>query len=410
MAMAIFTVLGTMLVWFMRTSLEIFTSGMRESALMDRADTVLPRIRADLRNQIIPDNFDPPALPPSGDALDGRDPPPARPPEVVRLRAGFGKLRDTIDPLFKDAPFYFLALVVADAGEWSDPLKRRAGEVSVKGAGLKPLTPETVQGGDMDTRYLPTGGLTEVLWIAVPQDVMDPPKKDAPRHPAILSLYRGFRTPIGDPEKSLLDPENFDTAAKIRKSCRLVAEGLVHFGAVWRRSFATDWTLEEGIGLGETAPYVGPTWDSTRALDTEWSLFRGKQSLNDPSDDIFPAFVRLEATLVTPSQFGHGRGELTLMGDLGTSTVEVPVTETDTLLGLDLGKERWLKIDSEWMRYQARDVDHVKRIVRVRRGMRGTKKASHTSGAWVYVGQPNELEIKLPVFRDRSIQMEGVSR
>lgn len=410
MAMAIFTVLGTMLVWFMRTSLEIFTNGMRESDLMDRADTVLPRVRDDLRNLIIPDDFDPPAIPPSGDALDGREPPPPRPPEPMRLRSGFVKMRDTGDPVFKDYACRYLSFVVADAGEWADPLKRRAGEVPVKGAGLKALTPETVQSGDRDSRYLPTGGLMEVVWIAVPQDLMVPPEKGAPRFPAILSLYRGFRTPIGDPEKSLLIPENLDTAAKIRKSCRLIAEGLVHFGAVWRRSFATDWVDEQGVGLGETAAYVGPVWDSTRALDKEWGLFRGKESLNDPSDDIFPAFVRLEATLVTPSQFGHGRGELTLMGDLGTDTVEVPVSEADTLLGLDRGKDRWLKIDGEWMHFEIRDVRHVKRIVRVRRGMRGTKKSAHSSGAWIYVGQPNELEIRLPVFRDRSMEQERLGK
>lgn len=410
MAMAIFTVLGTMLVWFMRTSLTIFTSGMRESDLMDRADTVLPRIRDDLRNQTVPDNFDPPAIPPSGDALAGRDPPPAQPAEVVRLRAGFIKMRDTGDPLFKDLTCYALALVVSDGGEWSNPLKLRAGEVPVKGAELKALTPESVTSGDRDTRYLPTGGLMEIVWIAVPQDVMDPPAKGVTRHPAILSLYRGFRTPIGDPEKSLLIPENLDSPAKIKKACRLVAEGLVHFGAVWRRTFATSWDLEEGIGLGETSPYVGPVWDSTRALDKEWPLFRGEASLSDPSDDIFPAFVRLESTLVTPSQFGHGRGELTLLGDLGTGTIEIPVNETDTLLGLDFGKDRWLKIDAEWMRYGVTDVDHIKRVVRVRRGMRGTKKTGHSSGAWIYVGQPSNLEVKMPVPRDRSMQLEGASR
>jgi len=80
------------------------------------------------------------------------------------------------------------------------------------------------------------------------------------------------------------------------------------------------------------------------------------------------------------------------------------------LLGLDAGKDRWIKIDSEWMHYRITDVDHIKRMVRVRRGMRGTKKSSHSSGAWVYVGQPNSLEIRLPVFRDRSLQLEELSR
>ena len=42
--------------------------------------------------------------------------------------------------------------------------------------------------------------------------------------------------------------------------------------------------------------------------------------------------------------------------------------------------------------------------------MRGTKKSAHSSGAWIYVGQPNDLEIRLPVFRDRSMEQERLGR
>ena len=410
-AMSIFTVLGTMMVWFMSTSLDIFSRGMKESDLMDRADTILPRVRADLNSLIIPDNFDPPLTPPSADALDGRTPPPPPPPVLVRLRSGFIKLQRTGDPAFKDYPCPYFAFVVADASEWSDRLKRRAGEIPTKDAGLKPLSPETLAAGNRDSHYLPTGGLTEICWIAVPQDVMNPPGKGMPRYPALLSLYRGFRTPVGHPEKSLLLPENLDSPEKIKTACRLVAEGLVHFGAIWRRAFAKDWGYEEGIGLGETAGYVGPRWDSTRALDKEWSLFRSRTSLGDPSDDIFPAFVRLEATLAPPSsQFGHGPGEMMLTRTLSTDTTDVEISDPDVVMALNLGKERWLKIDAEWMQYDRADVDYEKRTVRVRRGMRGTTKTSHASGAWVYVGMPNDLQMRLPVFRDRALQVERGER
>ena len=406
-AMAIFTVLGTMMVWFMSTSLDIFARGMRESDLMDRADTILPRVRSDLDSLIIPDNFDPPPVIAEPDLLQGRDPPPPPPPVAVRLRSGFLKLQKVADETFKDVRCPYFAFVVADASEWTDRLKRRAGEVPVKDAALKPLSPESLRSAGKDTLYLPTGGLTEIVWIAVPQDLVNPPEKGAPKYPGVMSLFRGFRTPIGDKEKSLLVPENLDTVEKIKASCRLVAEGLVHFGARWRRAFATDWDLEQGIGLGETAPYVGPIWDSTRALDKEWGLHRGPQSLGDPSDDIFPAFVRLEATLAAPSQFGHGRGEMRLMEDIPANATEIVISDPDLLLGLDMGKERWLKVNGEWMQYGTRDVDYQRRKVRVRRGMRGTTKTAHASGSWVYVGLPNSLEVRLPVFRDRTIQVEG---
>jgi hypothetical protein len=342
--------------------------------------------------------------------LDGRDPPPPPPPVQVRLRSGFIKLQKTGDETFKDITCPYFAFVAADASEWSDKLKRRAGDVPVPEGGLPALSPESLRTATKDTNYLPTGGLTEICYIAVPQDLIDPPAKNAPRYPGVMSLYRGFRTPIGDKEKSLLDPRNLDTVAKIKAACRLVAEGLVHFGVRWRRAFATSWEIEQGIGLGETAAYVGPIWDSTRALDKEWPLFRGLQSLGDPSDDIFPPFVRLEATLAEPSQFGHGRGEMQLVGDVAAEASEVAVSDPDLLLGIDLGKERWLKIDGEWMQFEARDVDYQRRKVRVRRGMRGTTKAAHNSGAWVYIGRPSMLEVRLPVFRDRTIQVGGDRR
>ncbi len=98
------------------------------------------------------------------------------------------------------------------------------------------------------------------------------------------------------------------------------------------------------------------------------------------------------------------------MGNLGTDTVEVPVNETDTLLGLDFGKDRWLKIDGEWMSYELRDVDWEKKEVRVRRGRRGTKKTTHESGAWVYVGAPSTLQMRLPVYRDQYVLREGRPR
>lgn len=405
-SMAIFTVLGTMVVYFMRQSLNVFSVGTRESARLDRQDTLLPQVRTDLGGLIVPDQFDTPPPRPSEDELQrsGRAVPPAPPAVGIRLRSGFVQLAQVADENFKQVPCPYLAFVVADASEWSNKLKRRAGEVPTAGGSQRALTPTTVLEGDRDTRYLPTGGLMEVVWIAVPSDVMRGPGEGGPSYPAVMTLYRGFRTPIGDPEKSLLDPANFDTPDEIRKACRPVAEGLLHFGALWRRVFATDWEAGLGVGLGETSPYVGPVWDSSRGVDKDWVFFKGKESLADPSDDMFPRFVRLEATLVDATQFGPGRGEFRLTDPLAADAVKILVTDTDPLLQPNLGKERWLKVGTEWMGYDVRDVDWEKKEVRVRRGQRGTKALSHPVDAWGYVGQPSTLEIEMPVFRDRFVR------
>lgn len=405
-AMSLFVMLGGMVVVFLRQSLDIFYTGTRESAQLDRQDAILPQVRADLANLALPASFQAPAPPPPQEVLDskGIEPPPPPPPVVVRLRAGYVKLKKTGNATFKDYPCPYIAFVVADANEGADRLRRRAGEVAAKDRKLKALTPKSAIEGDRDTRYQATGGLMEIVWIAVPTSAMETDDPSALEWPAILTLYRGFRTPIGDPEKSLLVPESLDTPAKIKAACRPVADGLLHFGATWRRAFATNWDEELGVGLGAEAPYVGPMWDSTRALERTWPLHRGPESLADPSDDVFPPFVRLEATLSQVTQFGPGRGEFTLREGVGVDEKILKVGDTDTLMQPNLGKVRWLKVGTEWMSYELRDVNFGKGEVRVRRGQRGTKAVAHESGAWCYVGTPAELQMRLPVFRDTYVR------
>jgi len=409
-AMAIFSVLGSMVVVFMRQSLDIFYAGTKQSAEMDRKDAVLPQIREDLSSLTIPGDFTPPRPPPTDDQIarmNKANLPPPPPAEAVRLRAGYLTLRNTGDERFKNYPCFYMAWVTTNASEWSDRLKRRAGETPKGDGELKSLTPGSIAGSDADTRYRATGGLTEVVWIAVPRDLMEKRAKDEVIYPAILTLYRGFRSPIGDPDKSLLVPENLDERDEILKACRPVAEGLLHFGAKWRRVFATTWDAEIGVGQGDTAPYVGPVWDSTRALEKTWPLYRGADSLPDASDDIFPAFVTLEATLAATGPFGAGRGELRILEPLTADASKLKVSDTDILLQPNLGRERWLKIDGEWMSYDVRDVNWERKEVRVRRGGRGTKKSTHDTGAWAYVGTPSRLQMRLPIFHDRYVVREG---
>ncbi len=411
-AMAVFAMLGSMIVVFLRSSLDIFYVGTRDSKQLDRQDSVLPQLRGDFASIALPADFQAPAPPPSQDELDRRGTVKPPPPSAVaqRLRAGFVKLKQVAGDTFKDYPCYYIACVVADANEGADRLRRRAGAVPAKGNDLKDLTPKSVIEGDRDTRYKATGGQTEVLWIAVPAAAMRTPGEGGPVYPAILTLYRGFRSPIGTPGKSLLMPENFDTPAEIKAACRPIAEGLLHFGARWRRVFAKSWELDLAIGYGARAPYVGPVWDSTRALEKGWSLHNGIASLSDPSDDIFPPFVRLEATLAINTQFGPGRGEFTLREGCSADETMLKVSNTDILMQPSLGKDRWMKIDNEWVHYELRDVDFAKGQIRVRRGMRGTKKVAHDSSAWCYVGTPATLEMRLPVFHDGFVVREGDRR
>lgn len=394
-AMAIFTLLGSMVVFLMRRGLDIFDQGTREAALYDRLDTVLPVVVQDLKAVRIVMDTDPPPLP-------NQDPfaPAARPSEQLKPPETAIRLRSTHIELKRDLPEsdrrrgFRMPMIawVADMSEGLDPLY---GELPT-GAGpdAKVITPETVEARKADTFFKPSGGQVEIVYIAVPLNSA---------YPAVLTLFRGYRAPVGDAEGSLLVPENLDSIEKIKKACRPVAQGLLHFGVTWRRIFATSWeedVLRQGTN-GELTKYVGPHWDSTRGADAKWALFAGKQSLVDPSDDVFPSFARLEVALASPTAFGYGRGDTRLTASIGKDQREIQIENPDDLVQPGLGRDRYLKIGTEWMRYRSEYVNYEKRSVRVERGVRGTKAVDHPVDDWVYVGLPASTEMRMPVYKDR---------
>lgn len=398
-AMAIFSILGAMTIFLMNRGLDIFQKGTKEAATRDKQGTVLPFIEEDLRAVMVVQDADAPPLPPEDDDLNRVAREALPPPRVgIRLRAGTLGLTGEPDGQLKGYPMYWFS-VVLDISGGIDPMIANLPTGNDEAAQF--ITPTSVENRTADTIYKPTGGMLEVLYIAAPTD---------PTKPAMLTLFRSFRSPIGHPEDSLLDPSNFDTLVEIRKICRPMAEGVLHFGATWRRVFATSWELETSpIGrAGGATRYVGPQWDSTRGADKTWALFAGKQSLVDPSDDVFPAFVRLEITLASAGSLGYGQGELSLREAVDDSTGLLSIDDPDILLRPGLGKDRWLKVEGEWMSYSTSGVDYAKKKVRVQRGQRGTKKQSHSSGSWVHVGESSQREMRLPVYRDRfTLPKEG---
>ena len=391
-AMAIFSVLGVMAVFLMNRGIDIFQKGTKEAAAFDRLDTVLPFVEEDFQRLMVVESTDPPALPEEADSL--REParrPQPQPPVSIRLVCSTITLRNQPEGPLKDYPCWYMAFVM-DISEGGDP--SLAGLPLGFGEGALPATPATLEGRAPTSRYLPLGGMVEVAYIAVPEN---------PARPGVLTLYRGFRGPIGHPTASLLDPQNLDTVEKIRAACRPVAQGVLHFGATWRRVFATSWepqTLAQGPG-GENTRYVGPRWDSTRGIDKNFAMYKGPDSLSDPSDDRFPAFVRLSVTIADAGNFGFGRGDTRLTASISDSAGRITVADPNALVTPGLGAVRYLKVGTEWMQYSVSTVNFATRQVTVQRGQRGSKSAAHDADAQVYVGQPAAREIRLPLYRDR---------
>lgn len=397
-AMSIFAILGTSAVVMMRQGATLFSAGTRENELSDRQDTLLPEIAADLARLQIPDSFDPVPPPPTAEQLGGARPPPPPPPVTEVLRSGFQRLREAASTELRSYPCPYLAFVISTGDEGHDARLRRAGDPVPPNDAPKPFVKAEVDKAGRDTIFRATGGTLEVCWIAVPLD---------PRYPGMLSLFRGYRAPAGGPE-SLLDPSNFDTLTEIRQRFDLRHEGLLHLGITWRRATAPSWDPTPGRGSGDT-PYVGPWWDSTRGFqpfEREWPLFREAASLRDPSDDLFPQYVRLEATLAPPGFSGWGQGETRLRTPIAVEDAALELESVTPLLGP--GPDRaLLKVGTEWMAYSRSRVDSDARKVPVERGQRGSAKAAAGVDAHVYVGQSSSMVVPLPVWRDLTMRRTG---
>jgi prepilin-type N-terminal cleavage/methylation domain-containing protein len=382
MAMTIFSLLGMIVVMLMRQGMTIFVQGTQDSVLQDRMDTVLPQIQRRLEVIAQPPSFaPPPPPPPEEERLAGAEwkPPP---PVWDRVRSGVVTPRDQPDESLKDRPCFYAAWIMDISGDRSDEFLRRAGERT--GPDLKEYVPAERELPDPDAAYKPTGGRMEICYIAIPED---------PVYPALLTLYEGFRTPIGG-EGTLLDPANLDTIREIRERCRPIATGILHFGITWRRVFAKNWDATQGK-VGEREAYVGSIWDSTRALDKQFALYKDELSLGDPSDDIFPAWARLEITLMGPTTLGLGRGETSLGGRINDDDRALTVLHPTRLTGPG-PDDRMLKIDGEWIGYRVSKVDAISgKITGIDRGLRDTKKASHDPGADVYVGLDSRRDVRL---------------
>lgn len=382
MAMTIFSLLGMIVVMLMQQGMTIFVQGTRDSVLQDRMDTVLPQIQRRLEIVSLPASFAPPPPPPPEEerlaGAEWKEPPPV----TVRLRSAIVVPRDQPEGPLKDRQCFYAAWVADVSGDRSDEFLRLAGERT--GPDLQDYVPAARERPDPDAAFKPSGGRMEICYVAIPDD---------PDFPALLTLYEGFRSPVGGVD-SLLDPANLDTIREIRERCRPIAKGILHFGILWRRVFATDWTLSKGR-VGEREPYVGWAWDSTRALDKTFSLFVDRLSLGDPSDDIFPAWARLEITLMGPTTLGLGRGETSLSAHISDSDRSITVLHPTRLTGPG-PDDRFLKIDGEWIAYRVSKVDAIGgKITGVERGQRNTKKSSHEGGADVYVGLESRRDVRL---------------
>jgi len=293
------------------------------------------------------------------------------------------------------------------------------GEVTdrmLRDAGTRPGATARIDGEDdaresEDKDHRAPGGKQEVTWLLVPGRKQE--------DPAVMTLYRGTRMPLGGGPRSLLPMQVVDertredaragvfTRQQAEERLRPVLTGVLFLSyRYWSRHVKPESALllKNGRMVDEVPPERGggglsPSWDSTRAiLPPGWKpgqffLARGEESLADTVDDVFPGRVRV--TLVV-ERVGKDAATGELARTIGPEDNNIPVDNTRFAPGTDpAGK--YLKIGNEWIRWSDRD---ARGFIVDQRGARGTKKEAHDAGSVVHAGNTLVREFDIPTFRE----------
>lgn len=137
---------------------------------------------------------------------------------------------------------------------------------------------------------------------------------------------------------------------------------------------------------------IGPSlvWDSSRTtLENRWIHKKTRRDLNDP-DFVYPEIVQV--TIVVESTAPEVRG-VRLLDALEPAANQIRVNGTKMLAD----GPAMVKIDAEWISYEAKTNTD---LLRCRRGQRGTTAAAHNTGSLVRHGQTFVRDIHLPVYQE----------
>ncbi|MFH0944359.1 MAG: prepilin-type N-terminal cleavage/methylation domain-containing protein [Planctomycetota bacterium] len=357
-AVAIFAILMGMLFQMIRGSLDVWRMGEGERESLEKGTVLLEEISEDLR-MVFADS-------PAGSVN-----------APVRMLSDYGQFDLDLD-LKLESTLQRLRFVRACPEERFDRRLRRAG--SVPGG--------TAFSSDMLTSSAEArapGGLAEVAYATLRL-------AEKGSDPALLSLYRLFRTPIGG-AGSLFENQLFDQPKKLELEGIPLADNVLYLGfEFWSRD-TVSWNDAPDL---ETGPLT--VWDSTRALLLErgnlnsFLLARGADSLERTDDDVFPRRVRVTLVLA------RDEDEATT-AQLTSSVGTVAKTLSVNNMKLFGGGERvhpYLKVGGEWMRWKRGSGNELIVI----RGQRRTGNLPHDAGARVHVGRTFERVVEIPVYRE----------
>jgi hypothetical protein len=205
-----------------------------------------------------------------------------------------------------------------------------------------------------------------------------------------MVLWRALRSPIGGKDSlfalALKDEGGLDGA-----TLDPLAENVLYFGL----SFLDDSVQDVNAAPDASGPLV--LWDSTRGLLPAGEGYngfrhaRGRESLIDPDDDVFPEAIRIAVIVTAPP---GERPVATTVGEIpaGTGSARVELNNGQYLRRL--GEiAQVVKLGQEWVSAAPSDGSTLQIV---QRGLFGTTPVVHPDGTKVLTGRRFERLVPLP--------------
>ncbi len=364
--LSIFIVLAGMTLMAVREVIASWTIGERRRVLYEKASASVDLMADDIRQMITLEEPNATSQP-----LD------VRAKMIGDIDSTTGLQRLMFVRAFEGGPERALTLNAGD-GKVNETAFTPDKKVEGVKAGPAVATPDTADfTGQKIADFKALGGMAMIGYFLA----IDPQTHER-------TLYRAVHAPVAGPLSTMMTPE----------TAQVVASDVLYLGFDYWSQNTDSWKDQ-----ASDSKVKGPEkiWDSTRGIRplNHFSLYRGTDSLNDPSDDVFPQMIKIIVTVDSPMPRCVNTK---LSDDIGERDGEVGVESTK---GFPDGgdDDSYILIDDEWLHY-SKKTEYS--FVIDKRAQRGTHAVGHSARASIRVGRTFRRIVYIPNWRSNYMSNE----
>ena len=181
-------------------------------------------------------------------------------------------------------------------------------------------------------------------------------------------------------------------ALVLHASTDVLVDDVLHFELKFWSQNTANWDDNGGKGPERVWDSARAGWLSDTAVPPVFSLDRGPQSLENPTDDVHPHAIRVTVVVARDER---QTPEGLLARSLESDGQSLMLLNGERFPGATDGG--YVKVEGEWIRYAERRGDE---LTVVQRGQRGTRPASHDSGSRCRVGRTVEFTVPVAHAKD----------